>query len=269
MRFESLPSLQLPKIGLGTWRIGGGTSADPKSDRRSIAALRSALELGYTHFDTAEMYGDGHAEELLGQAVRDSRTPRESIFVTSKVMPSHLQFDEVLRSCDRSLRHLGMDYIDLYLIHWPAPSMNLKETFRALNDLVRTGRVHHLGVSNFDLAQLLEAQAESETPIVTNQVPYSVTDHSYVRNGVIEYCQANDVLITAYSPFEEGNLEISQNLKTISAAHRATPFQVALAWLMQQPRVIVIPMSFSRRHQEENLSAVDLELTDAEMKTLS
>lgn len=268
MKFEKLDGLQLPKIGFGTWRIGGRISADRADDARSLAALRSALELGYTHFDTAEMYADGHAEELLGQAVRDLRMPRESLFITSKVLPSHLGYADVLSACERSLRHLQMDYLDLYLIHWPNSRMNLQETFRALNQLVRDGRVRHLGVSNFDLALLKESQAASETTIVTNQIPYSVTDRSYATHGVIGYCQANSIIVTAYSPFEEGNLKISANLDALASAHHVTPHQIALAWLVQQPRVIAIPMSFSCEHQKENLDAVEIQLTDAEMRRL-
>ena len=269
MKFEEIPGLRLPKIGFGTWRIGGGMSADRADDARSLAALHSALELGYKHFDTAEMYADGHAEELLGQAVRELNVPRESLFIASKVLPSHLHYDEVLNACEGSLRHLGMDYLDLYLIHWPAAQMNLQETFRALNQLVRDKRVHHLGVSNFDLAQLKESQKLSETPIVTNQIPYSIANRAYVKNGVIAYCQANNIIVTAYSPFEEGNLEMNSVLREIAAAHDATPHQIALAWLVQQPRVIAIPMSFSAQHQKENLDAVEIQLTDAEMKVLS
>lgn len=269
MRFETLANLQIPKMGFGTWRIGGGMTADHKIEVRSLGALRSALEMGYKHFDTAEMYADGHAEVLLGQAVIESRAPRESLFITSKVMPSHLRYEEVMRACEHSLSRLRMDYLDLYLIHWSAARMDLRETFRALNKLVRDGLVRYLGVSNFDLAQLIESKAASETPIITNQIPYSIADRSYINNGVIGYCQENDILITAYSPFEEGRLKTSAALDAIAAAHHATPHQIALAWLIQQPRVVSIPMSFSRVHQKENLDAVEIILTDAEMKMLS
>ncbi|HEY5731932.1 MAG TPA: aldo/keto reductase, partial [Anaerolineales bacterium] len=115
MKYETIPSLTLPKIGFGTWKIGGGSYPDPKIDPVSLAALRSALEIGYTHFDTAEMYASGHTEELVGQAIRESGRHREDLFVTSKVMPSNLKYDNVLASCENSLRHLNMDYVDLYL----------------------------------------------------------------------------------------------------------------------------------------------------------
>jgi len=269
MKFETLHNVQIPKIGFGTWSIGGGMSADRSQDNRSLAALRSALELGYTHFDTAEMYAGGHSEELVGQTVLESGIPREKLFITSKVSAFHLRYDDVLRSCESSLHRLGMDYLDLYLIHWPSGSIPLSESFRALNQLVREGRVQHLGVSNFDVRLLKQAQAESEAPIFTNQVPYSLADRSYVKNGVLEYCQQNDILMTAYSPVEEGRLRVNSTVQAIADAHDATPYQIALAWLVFQSRVITIPMSFNPKHQAENFAAADIELTAGEIEQLN
>ena len=271
MKYESLPSLALtlPKIGFGTWNIGGGSSANPKLDSASLTAIRSALEIGYVHFDTAEMYAAGHAEELIGRAVRETQTSRESLFITSKVMPSHLQYEQVLRACDNSLRRLQMDTIDLYLIHWPQMGMRLEDTFRAFNKLVRDGKVRHLGVSNFDLKLLKQSQQLSETPLVTNQVPYSLSHRSYVKNGVLEYCQQNDILLTAYEPMDKGNLRATQALEAIARARGTTIFQIALAWLIQQPRVITIPMSLNPQHIRENFDAADIELSDEEMAQLT
>jgi diketogulonate reductase-like aldo/keto reductase len=269
MKFETVRHVSLPKIGFGTWKIGGGSSANSRMDAGSMAALRSALEIGYTHFDTAEMYAGGHAEELIGRVVRETHTARETLFITSKVMPSHLQYDQVMRACETSLRHLQMDYIDLYLIHWPQAGMKLEDTFKALNKLVQDGKIRHLGVSNFNVKLLKQAQSLSKTPILTNQVPYSVVERSYVENGVLEYCQANDILLTAYSPVEEGNLRTSKVLNEIAQAHQATPYQIALAWLVMQPRVITIPMSADPQHQKENFHAADIQLSAQEMKLLS
>lgn len=229
MKYETIPSLTLPKIGFGTWKIGGDSSADPTIDSASMTALRSALEIGYTHFDTAEMYADGHAEELLGKAVRSSQVKREALFVTSKVTPSHLQYDQVLHSCENSLRRLQMDYIDLYLIHWPSAGMKLEDTFHALNKLVRDEKIRHIGVSNFNLKLLQQAQELSETPIITNQAPYSLSDRSYIKNGILEYCQENDIFLTAYSPIDEGGLRSNKILETIAKTHGVTIYQIALA----------------------------------------
>ncbi len=268
MNYETIGAVTLPKIGFGTWKIGGESSPNRSRDAHSLAALRSALELGYTHFDTAEMYAGGHAEELLGQAIRESTIKREALFITSKVMPSNLKYEQVLRACEGSLRRLGLEYLDLYLIHWPGAGMRLDDTFRALNKLVSNGRVRHLGVSNFDLKLLKQSMALSETPLLTNQAPYSLSDRSYARNGMLEYCQQNDIVMTAYSPVDEGNLRITASLKAIARARQATPYQIALAWLVTQPRVITIPMSANPKHQVENLAAADIVLSRAEMEQL-
>ena len=270
MKHETVHNVTLPKIGFGTWQIGGGSYADPSSDSASLAALRSALEIGYTHFDTAEGYAAGHCEELVGRAVRESKVKREDLFITTKVAPEHLRYDDVLRSCENSLRRLQMEYIDLYLIHWPGPTgTNYAETFRALNELVRAGKVKHVGVSNFKLKLLKQAQQLSETPILTDQVPYRLPDRAYVKNGVLEHCQQNDILLTAYSPVKFRNLPVNKTIQGIADTHSATPFQIALAWLVAQPRVITIPMSFNPQHIRENFVAADMELTEEELKTLS
>jgi diketogulonate reductase-like aldo/keto reductase len=269
MRYETIPSLQLPKIGFGTWTIGGRDSTNPDIEEQSMLALRSALALGYTHFDTAEYYAGGHAEELLGRAIRKTNTPRDTLFITSKVAPEHLKYDDVLRSCENSLRRLGLDYLDLYLIHWPKVGNKYPETFRALNQLVREGRVRHLGVSNFNLKLLKQAVTLSETPLVTNQVSYCVPDKTVVDNGVLAYCQENNILVTAYSPVKHRFVAGNKCLKAIAQAREVTPYQVALAWLTTQPRVITIPMSFNPQHQAENLQAADLLLTPAEMSQLA
>jgi diketogulonate reductase-like aldo/keto reductase len=269
MKNETVHNLTLPKIGFGTWKIGGESSPNPVTDSVSLSALRFALELGYTHIDTAETYAAGHAEELIGQAVRETRIQRESLFITSKVAPEHLAYDRVIRSCEASLRRLQMDYLDLYLIHWPSAGMKPEDTFWALNQLVKDGKVKHLGVSNFNVKLLKQSQALSATPIITNQVPYSTSDRSYAKNGVLEYCQQNNILLTAYSPVNQGNFRVTNTLQSIAQAHSATPHQIALAWLVQQPRVIAIPMSFNPIHIKENWDAVDIVLSDEEMKQLN
>ena len=219
----------------------------------------------YTHFDTAEAYAAGHAEELLGQAVRASGLGRETLFVTSKVSPDHLGYADVLRSCANSLRRLGMDHLDLYLIHWPRLGMDLAETFWALNKLVADGMVRHLGVSNFNLKLLKQAVALSETPLLTDQVSYSLPDRTYENNGVLAYCQRNDILLTAYSPVKRRFISGNRYLKELAKGHGVTPQQVALAWLVRQPRVITIPMSFNPQHQAENLAAAGLDFSEAEL----
>ena len=270
MKYETVHHVTLPKIGFGTWSIGGGSYPNPKLDSASMTALRAALETGYTHFDTAEAYASGHSEELVGRAIRETGTKREDVFITTKVSESHLAYKDVLKACDMSLRHLNMDYIDLYLIHWPARSIsNLDDAFTALNKLVRDGKVRHLGVSNFNIKWLKRSQELSETPIITNQIPYRLPDKSYVENGVVEYCQQNDILVTAYSPVKFRSMNVNKTLGEIAKAHSATPYQIALAWLVYQPRVITIPMSYNPQHIKENFEAADIKLSEQEMTQLS
>jgi len=269
MKYETVHNLTIPKIGFGTWSIGGGSTPDPKLDSVSMTALRSALEIGYTHFDTAEFYAGGHSEELVGRAIRETNTKREDVFITTKVSPEHLSYESVLKSCENSLRRLNMDYIDLYLIHWPGTGVKYEDTFRALNKLVRDGKVRYLGVSNFNLKLLKQAMELSETPLITNQVPYRLPDKKYLTNGVLEHCQQNDILLTAYSPVKFRSMRVNRTLEQIAESHSATPFQIALAWLVMQSRVITIPMSFNPQHIKENFDAADIKLSDKEMDQLS
>jgi len=269
MKYETLYELKIPKIGFGTWKIGGDNSARHDLDERSLRALRSALDLGYTHFDTAENYAAGNSETLLGRAIREAGAPRERLFITTKVWPNHLRYDDVLTACAGSLDRLNMEYIDLYLIHWPNELVPLSETFRALNQLVREGRVRHLGVSNFGLRILKQSSRLSGTPLLTDQVPFSLSDRSYLKNGVVTYCQENDILLTAYSPLEKNRLRDHPAIQRIAEAHNATRQQIALAWLVNKPRVITIPMSTDPGHQADNLAAADITLTPAEMDQLN
>ncbi|NUM45049.1 MAG: aldo/keto reductase [Anaerolineales bacterium] len=258
----------IPKIGFGTWNIGGGMSPDYSQDARGLAAIRAALETGYTHFDTAEMYANGHTEELLARAIRETRTPREKLFLTTKVWTNHLRTPETIKACENSLRRLQTDYLDLYLIHWPG-SVPLEDTVRALNDLTRRGLVRAVGVSNFDLPLLHRAQAACETPLVNNQVPYSLHHREYAQNGVLAYCQQNGIVLTAYTPVEKGRVGTNPGLQTLARKHGATPTQIALAWLIHQPRVITIPMSHNPAHILENFRAREVKLDEDDIKQLN
>jgi diketogulonate reductase-like aldo/keto reductase len=247
--------------------MGGATQPDYKTDERALRAIRAALEMGYSHIDTAEMYANGHTEELVGQVIRDF--PRQSLFITTKVRPPNLAYKKVLQSVDGSLRRLGVDWIDLYLVHWLSGSYSMEEIVRALNQVVREGKVRYLGVSNFDLGELKRACELSETRIITNQVPYSLASRQYIKNGVIPYCQDQGIIVTAYSPVEEGRLRANPKLAEIARDHRVTPYQVAITWLVQQPWVITIPMSQNVDHLRQNLQSADIELSVEEMGLLN
>ncbi len=272
MKYETVRNVTIPKIGFGTAQLGGSPYVPNRAKTDFyLSALRSAFELGYTHIDTSDDYVRGLAEELIGRSIRENNVQREKLFITSKFLPSPWGYSKVMRSIEGSLRRLGTDYLDLYLLHFPNPFASMKETFRVLNQLVRDGRVRQLGVSNFNVKQLRNAQSLSKTPILTNQVPYNIFFRSFAKNGVLEYCQKNDILLTAYFPVKFRSKSIASNevIRSIAQAHKATPFQIALAWLAAQPRVITIPLSFNPQHQKENLEAADIELTQDEMEKLN
>ncbi|HUF40234.1 MAG TPA: aldo/keto reductase, partial [Anaerolineales bacterium] len=260
MLTDTLPSgLTLPKIGYGMWKIGGAMAADRSKDERSLQAVRTALEIGYTHFDTAEMYARGHSEALLAQALHDTGTPRENVFITTKVSPSNLRHDDLIGACEASLARLDTEYIDLYLIHWPGRTP-LEESFRALNTLQAAGKIRHIGVSNFDLRLLERAITLCDTPLATNQIQYSLSDRAAETGGMVEFCRENGLFVTAYSPVDAGRLRVLKPLREVAAKHNATAYQIALAWLVRQPNVITIPMSMNPTHIAENFAAADIRL---------
>ncbi len=258
---------RIPVLGQGTWGLGGGMSPDTSRDDSARDVIRTAIELGYTHIDTAEMYGGGHTEELVGQVIRDFH--RKDLFISSKVWHITMHYQDTLQALEGSLKRLGTDYLDLYMIHRPNKDIPLEETFRALNEQVKQGKVRHLGVSNFNLDQLMRAQDHSDTPLVTNQVPYNLHNRLYVKNGVLEYCQKNGILVTAYSPIDRGHLVSDPTVRNIGERLGATPVQVALQWLLCQPGVITLPMSTRKDHLQENLGALDLDLSAEDFEALN
>jgi diketogulonate reductase-like aldo/keto reductase len=175
---------------------------------------------------------------------------------------------DVMRACEGSLQRLGTEYLDLYLIHWPNPAVPLEDTFAGLNALVESGKVRHLGVSNFDRHLLARAQSASKTPLLTNQIPYSIAERSCEKNGVLEYCQSADILVTAYSPLQQGNMSVTPELLRIAVKRSVSPHQVAIAWLCSRPRVITIPMSADPSHQRANLEAADVVLSPDEIAAI-
>jgi diketogulonate reductase-like aldo/keto reductase len=265
---ETLPSgLTLPKIGFGMWKIGGAMSPDRSKDDRSLRAIRTALEIGYTHFDTAEMYARGNSEVLLARAIRESGTRREDLFITTKVSPSNLRHDALIASCEGSLDRLETDFIDLYLIHWPGRTP-LRESFRALNTLQAGGKIRHIGVSNFNQRLLEEAIERSDTPIATNQVSFSLTDRSIETDGMLDFCRSKGIFLTAYSPVDAGRLRVLTPLREVAAKHNATPYQIALAWLIRRRNVITIPMSMNPDHIAENFESDRIRLDEDDLRKL-
>ncbi|MBI2486971.1 MAG: aldo/keto reductase [Deltaproteobacteria bacterium] len=252
--------VMLPEIGLGTWSYSGGV--DP---------LRKGIKLGAYLIDTAEGY---NTEDVVGQATKGIR---KRVFIATKVSGRHLRYDQVLRAAEESLRKLDTDYIDLYQVHWPNSSVPIKETMRAIEVLVDSGRVKYIGVSNFSVSELREAQAAmSKYPIVSNQVLYNLNSRDIERE-LIPYCEKHQVTILAYTPLDSGSLAKSppfrrsrgmEVLEQIANQSQKTIVQVALNWCTSHPNVIAIPKSNSGARTIENCGASGWRLSQAQVELL-
>jgi diketogulonate reductase-like aldo/keto reductase len=250
------------RIGQGTWFI---EDADRDS---AIAALLRGLDLGMTHIDTAELYGGGAAEELVGEAIVGRRN---ETFLVSKVLPENASRSGTRLACERSLARLDTDRLDCYLLHWRGRHP-LEETIAGFEDLQRAGKILSWGVSNFDVPDLKEAltiAGQGEGRLACNQVLYHLQERA-IEHAVLPWCESHGVAVTAYSPFGHGNFpgahtEGGQVLAKIAEAHNATPRQVALAFLTRRPSLFAIPKASNPAHAEENTGAGDLQLSDAEI----
>lgn len=267
MEYKEIGAVSLPELGIGTYGFGGGFTRDTSNDGRDIEALKYAIELGMTHIDTSEMYADGHSEELIGQAIRDF--DRQSLFIATKVFQSGLTFKGVIEGCRGSLRRLGTDYVDLYLIHWPNKEIPLSETMGAMDELVRQGSTRFIGVCNFPIDLLRQAQELSRNPILTDQVEYSLLVRD-PEDGLLTYCQKNDIFLTAYRPIGRGRIRagVNQVLDDVARKHNRTPIQAALNYLIGQENVLVIPKSAQRHHLEENLGSIGWRLNQEDIRVL-
>lgn len=243
----TIQGLQVPKLGLGTFRLQGEPCR---------IAVESALALGYRHIDTAEMYAN---EDAVGDAVASSGIARDQIHITTKVWWQNLAPDAIRRAFDASLAKLKMDYVDFYLIHWPAPDMDLAAALRTLLSIKEQGGARAIGVCNFPVALLKQAVEELQAPIACNQIEYHVL---LGQSRLCDYAQRHGIPIVAYAPLAQGRLASYPQLQAIADKHGATPSQVALAWLLQQDNVLAIPKSGSPASQRSNLAALDLKLDD-------
>ena len=258
---------RVPALGLGTWRLG--ERAGQRSDE--VAAVRRAVQIGYRLFDTAEMYGSGGAEEVLGQALADcvaaGEVRREDVFIVSKVLPSNASRRGVAQACARSLKRLRLERIDLYLLHWRG-SVPLAETVEALERLAAEGAIGAWGVSNFDVADMDELWSLGAGPAcVANQVYYSMRERG-IEYDLLPSQRERQVATMAYCPIDQGALAAHQALAKLGRAREVTAAQIALAWVLRQPDVIAIPKAVSEAHQRENWAAADMKLSQAELDAI-
>jgi diketogulonate reductase-like aldo/keto reductase len=247
-------------LGQGTWRMG----EDRAARTAEIAALRLGIDLGMNLIDTAEMYGEGAAERLIGEAIADRR---DEVFIVSKVYPHNAGRTGVAEACERSLRRLGTDRLDLYLLHWRG-SHPLAETVAGFDDLRRAGKIRHWGVSNLDLDDMEElAGVPGGAACATDQILYNLTRRS-PEWDLMPWLRQRRIPIMAYSPIEQGRLPPAGALEQIARGHRVSRFRIALAWLLRRPDVIVIPKAGTAAHVRDNRAAADLRLSDAECAAL-
>lgn len=268
MEFEKLTDgAQIPVLGIGTWGMGGKSYIDTSSDRKSVHAIRAAIERGMTHIDTAEVYGKGHAEELVGKAIKGF--DRGELLVTSKVWKKNLGYDDVISAAEGSLRRMDTDYIDLYLIHWPNSEFPLKYTMEAMDSLVERELVRFIGVSNFSVELLKEAQACSGNRIVSNQVEYNLLKRG-VENDVLPHCQEEGIIVTAYRPIARGELAKPGHsiLDELARKYGRTQAQVSINWLISKPGVVTIPKSVEIERIEENLGAIGWRMNQEDVERL-
>lgn len=246
----------IPNPGLGTFRLKGDTLK---------SAVSNALEQGYRHIDTAQMYGN---EAEVGQAIAESSVPREEIFLTTKVWHDTLKPDDLKKSVDESLEKLGTDYVDLLLIHWPSPNdeVPMRDYLTALREVQKAGKTRHIGVSNFTMAQIDQAvDILGEGVLLTNQIEV----HPFLQNrALVEHCKRHDITVTAFMPLAVGKVMEDDTLKRIAANHDATPAQVTLAWL-QALDIVTFPSSTKADHLKSNIEALKITLSDDELDEIA
>ncbi|MFX1410744.1 MAG: aldo/keto reductase [Promethearchaeota archaeon] len=257
---------KIPIIGQGTWGIKSRKNKAYYEEWKN--SIRRGIELGLTHIDTAEFYGRGTSEKIIGEIIAEY--DRDDLFITSKLFPMHIRYKTMKKAAYNSLKRLGINYFDLYLIHWPSPFVPIKKQMRVLEELVNEGRSRYIGVSNFSIDQFKKAQlALKKVELVNNQVHANLTNQNHIHNS-LPYYQKKGIVMTAYSPLAHNgysNLSgrIRDKLEKVAQFHNATIQQLAIAWLINHENVITIPKAFKIEHIEANAKAAEITLTQEEI----
>jgi len=260
---------EVPVFGIGAYRMGGSITYDTgNDDQRDISAIKKAIDMGITHIDTAEMYGGGHSERIVGKAIKGYDRP--SLVIATKVSPMSLHYDDVIAAAKNSLKRLNTDYIDLYLIHYPNFKIPINETMEAMDYLLEKNIIKYIGVSNFNIEQFKKAQSCTRNKIVVNQIPYSLKNRMAQKDGFLNYAQTHDVMVTAWRPIEGGMLSKTKIrvIGDICKKYNKTPSQAAINWLISQDNVVTIPGSRNIKHLEENLGALGWQLSQEDFRML-
>lgn len=259
----------IPVFGIGTWMMGGDFLHNPQNDDAAdIAAIKTAIEMGVIHIDTAEKYAQGHAERLVAQAIRDF--DRSKLFIVSKIASENLRHPDVIQSAKSSLARLQTSYLDLYLIHSPNPDVPIEETMQAMDTLHAEGLIRNIGVSNFTIERLEKAQACTRNKIVANQLHFNLIFREPEKKGLLAYCQQNDIMFIAWRPVQKGALTDHGTplLDEMCSKYHKTPPQIAINWLISQSHVVTLSKMTQRRHLEENLAALGWQMAQEDIERL-
>lgn len=260
----------LPVIGFGTWEIGGRFAPDYSVDKQAVEIIRLAINKGMTFIDTAEVYGAGHSEEIVGEAIKEFS--RKDIFIATKVWSSNLRYNDVLKAIEGSLKRLRIEYVDLYQIHWPNPGIPLRDTMKAMEKLVIDGKTRFIGVSNFSVGDLEEAISYlSHTDIVSNQVLYNVIDRG-VEDRILPFCKENNITVIAYRPLSKGLVAqepYKSKLESIGRKYGKTAVQVAINWVIRHDNVVAIPRTLNPQHLEEILGSIGWRMSREDYEEIS
>lgn len=245
----------IPVLGLGTWQSTG---------QDCVAVVKKALEMGYEHIDTAQAYDN---EKEVGQGIKQSGVARDKFFLTTKVFPDDMKFqpEKLAEAAKRSLENLDTDYVDLLLLHWPDDRVPLSETIPALCELQKQGLTRHIGVSNFNIADIIEAEKYADVPIVVNQVEF----HPFIKQNTLQtFLNNHHILLEAYSPLARGDVFDNDIIKEIADKHKVTPAQISLAWILSDKHRVAIPKTSNPDHLQGNLDAIKVELSADELDKL-
>ncbi|MGM8870974.1 aldo/keto reductase [Psychrobacter sp. 2Y5] len=245
----------IPVLGLGTWQSTGDDC---------VEVVSQALQMGYEHIDTAQAYGN---EKQVGQGIKQSGVARDKFFLTTKIFPDDMKFEpeKLKASAQRSLKDLDTDYVDLLLLHWPDDRVPLSETIPALCELQKQGLTRHIGVSNFNIANIIEAKKHADVPIVVNQVEF----HPFIKQNTLQtFLNNHHILLEAYSPLARGDVFDNEVIKQIADKHNVTPAQVSLAWILSDKDRVAIPKTSNPDHLQGNLDATELELSADELEQI-
>ena len=264
---------KIPVLGQGLWGISRlkGFFNSKYYYENIKSALRKGIELGMTHIDTAELYGLGKAEKVLGELIREY--PRDNLFITSKLFPIHFSKKSMKKAANKSLKRLGLDYLDLYLIHWPSKLISIRKEMNVLETLVNDGKTRYIGVSNFSVKKFKKAQESlKKEELVNNQLHINITNQGYIHKS-LSYYQRNGITVTAYSPLAHKGYtklegKIKEVLEEFAIKYNSTIQQIAIAWLINHENIISIPKAFNIDHVEDNAKAAEISLLQEDIERI-